>query len=303
MMQSTTVFYSSRQPALRPLPRLLHISLLSLAAGVAALPAQAADAAAADVTMPAVTVTGQSTATTEGTQSYTAGETRSATRMDLSLRETPQSVSVITRQLLDDLGAVRLDQALAQTIGIQVGQNDTERTTFYARGFGINNIQIDGMPRGGNAPLQDTILYDRIEVIRGASGLMGGKGDPSATINMVRKRPTKTFQASAGLIVSRWDDQRVEADVSTPLNQDGSVRGRAALAKQRRDSYLDVYHEDKTVGMAILEADLRPGTMLTFGFDFQDNTPTGATWGAVPYWNADGSLAHMPRNTSITTTR
>lgn len=298
-MQSTTAFPSSRQPALRPLPRLLHISLLSLAAGVA-LPAQAADAAAADVTMPAVTVTGQSTATTEGTQSYTAGETRSATRMDLSLRETPQSVSVITRQLLDDLGAVRLDQALAQTTGIQVGQNDTERTTFYARGFGINNLQIDGMARGGNAPLQDTILYDRIEVVRGATGLMGGTGDPSATINMIRKRPTKEFQASAGLIMGRWDDQRFEADLSTPLNAEGSVRARTALAWQRRDSYLDMYHERKTVGMVILEADLRPGTLLTAGVDFQDNKPTGATWGAVPYWNADGSLANLPRNTSWT---
>ncbi|MGK5051557.1 TonB-dependent siderophore receptor [Janthinobacterium sp. RB2P8] len=298
-MQSTTVLSSSRQPALRPLPRLLHIALLSLAAGVV-LPAQAADAAAADVTMPAVTVLGQSMATTEGTQSYTASETRSATRMDLSLRETPQSVSVITRQLLDDLGAVRLDQALAQTTGIQVGQNDTERTTFYARGFGINNIQIDGMARGGNAPLQDTILYDRIEVVRGATGLMGGTGDPSATINMIRKRPTKTFQASAGLIMGRWDDQRVEADLSTPLNAEGSVRARTALAWQKRDSYLDMYHERKTVGMLIVEADVRPGTLLTAGVDFQDNKPTGATWGAVPYWNADGSLANLPRNTSWT---
>ena len=68
------------------------------------------------------------------------------------------------------------------------------------------------MARGGNAPLQDTILYDRIEVVRGATGLMGGKGDPSATINMIRKRPTKEFQASAGLIMGRWDDQRFEAD-------------------------------------------------------------------------------------------
>ncbi|MCC7599217.1 TonB-dependent siderophore receptor [Janthinobacterium sp. FW305-129] len=298
-MQTTTVLSSSRLPALRPLPHLLHISLLSLAAGVA-LPALAADAAPADVTMPAVTVLGQSMATTEGTQSYTAGETRSATRMDLSLRETPQSVSVITRQLLDDLGAVRLDQALAQTTGIQVGQNDTERTTFYARGFGINNLQIDGMARGGNAPLQDTILYDRIEVVRGATGLMGGTGDPSATINMIRKRPAKEFQASAGLIMGRWDDQRIEADLSTPLNAEGSVRARTALAWQKRDSYLDMYHERKTVGMLIVEADLRPGTLLTAGVDFQDNKPTGATWGAVPYWNADGSLANLPRNTSWT---
>ena len=88
----------------------------------------------------------------------------------------------------------------------------------------------DGMARGGNAPLREMILYDRIEVVRGATGLMGGTGDPSATINMIRKRPTKEFQASAGLIMGRWDDQRVEADLSTPLNTEGSVRARTALA-------------------------------------------------------------------------
>ena len=301
-MQSTIELRPAPHPALPPLPQRLRLALFSLAAAMV-LPAQAADALPGDtpVTMPAVTVLGQSTAGTEGTQSYTAGEARSATRMELTLRETPQSVSVITRQLLDDLGAVRLDQALAQTTGIQVGQNDTERTRFYARGFGINNIQIDGMARGGNAPLQDTILYDRIEVVRGATGLMGGKGDPSATINMIRKRPTKEFQASAGLIMGRWDDQRFEADLSTPLNADASVRARTALAWQKRDSYLDMYHERKTVGMLIVEADVRPGSLLTAGVDFQDNQPTGATWGAVPYWNADGSLANLPRNTSLTT--
>ena len=52
--------------------------------------------------------------------------------------------------------------------------------------------------------------------------------------------------------------------------------------------------------MLIVEADLRPGTLLIAGVDFQDNQPTGATWGAVPYWNADGSLANLPRNTSWT---
>jgi len=289
------------RPSLRPLPCLLRIALLGLAAG-ASLPLLAAEAATeADPTLPAITITGQAAQTTEGTRSYTSGEARSATRMELSLRETPQSVSIITRELLDDLGAVRLDQALGLTTGIQVGQQDSERTSFYARGFSINNIQVDGMPRGSNSPLQDTVLYDRVEVVRGANGLMGGTGDPSATINMIRKRPTKTFQASAGVSLGRWDNHRVEADISTPFSQDGSVRGRATAAWQERDSYFDMYHERKTVGMAVLEADLRPGTMLTAGIDFQDNTPTGATWGAVPYWNADGSLANLPRNTSLTT--
>lgn len=295
-------------PTLRLLPQLLRTALLALATS-ATLPALAADttddtsAANADTaqSLPAITITGQAPGTTEGTRSYTTDEMRSATRMDLSLRETPQSVSVITRQLLDDLGAIRLDQALGMTTGIQVGQQDSERTSYYARGFGINNIQVDGMPTGSNSPLQDTVLYDRVEVVRGPNGLMGGTGDPSATINMIRKRPTKTFQASYGVSLGRWDNHRVEADISTPLTQSGSVRARATAAWQDRDSYFDMYHERKTVGMAIVEADLLPGTLLTAGVDFQDNKPTGATWGAVPYWNADGSLANLPRNTSLTT--
>ena len=130
-MQSTIELRPAPHPALHPLPQRLRLALFSLAAAMV-LPAQAADGLPGDtpVTMPAVTVLGQSTAGTEGTQSYTAGEARSATRMELTLRETPQSVSVITRQLLDDLGAVRLDQALAQTTGIQVGQKDAGRTRF-----------------------------------------------------------------------------------------------------------------------------------------------------------------------------
>ncbi|MGM2916799.1 hypothetical protein ACS2TG_27190, partial [Bacillus cereus group sp. BC45] len=67
--------------------------------------------------------------------------------------------------------------------------------------------------------------------------------------------------------MGRWDDQRFEADLSTPLNAEGSVRARTALAWQKRDSYLDMYHERKTVGMLIVEADLRPGTLLTAGVD------------------------------------
>lgn len=251
--------------------------------------------------MQQVTVFGQGLgASTEGTGSYTSGAMRTATRMDMSVRDTPQSVSVITRARMDDLGVNRLDEALAQTTGIMVGQQDSERTVYYARGFGINNIQVDGMPQGGNAPLSDTILYDRVEVVRGASGLMGGTGDPSAAINMVRKRPARTFQGNAGVVLGRWDSRRVEADVSVPLAAEGGVRGRAAVAHQERDSYMDMYHERKTVGMVIVEADLGQRTLLTGGVDFQHNDPTGATWGAVPYWNSEGGLANLPRNFSLT---
>ncbi|NVD96712.1 TonB-dependent receptor [Massilia sp. BJB1822] len=250
--------------------------------------------------MPQITVTGQGLgANTENSGSYTGGSMKTATRMDMSIRDTPQSVSVITRERLNDLGVTRLDQALAQTTGIMIGQQDSERTRYYSRGFGINNVQVDGLPQGVNSPLTDTVLYDRIEVVRGATGLMGGTGDPSATVNMVRKRPTRDLQASTSLQYGRWNNRRAEADISTPLSASGKVRGRVALAWQDRDSYMDRYGERKTIGMAIVEADITPDTLLTVGADFQHNKPRGSTWGAIPYWNKDGSLANLPRNFSL----
>ncbi|MYM29282.1 TonB-dependent siderophore receptor [Duganella sp. CY15W] len=268
----------------------LHITALALALS-AAYPACAAD----EEQITKVEVKGQN----QSDDSYLAGSAHTSTRMEMSIRDTPQSVSVVTRALMDDLGLHRLDEALALSTGIMIGQQDSERTSFYARGFSISNIQVDGMPQGSNSPLSDTILYDRIEIVRGASGLMGGTGDPSAAINMVRKRPGRTLQGSASLIFSRWNDRRQELDLSVPLSADGKIRSRVALAHQTRDSYMDMYHERKTVGMAIVEADLTPATLLTAGIDFQRNKPTGSTWGAVPYWSADGSLANLPRNFSL----
>lgn len=271
----------------------LHITALALALG-AAFPAFAADD---EEQITKVEVKGQNT----GDDSYSAGSARTSTRMEMSVRDTPQSVSVVTRAFMDDLGLTRIDEALGLTTGVMIGQADTERTNFYARGFSINNFQIDGMPQGSNAPLSDTVLYDRVEVVRGATGLMGGTGDPSAAVNMVRKRPGKTLAGSASIALRRWDDRRAEVDLTVPLTADGAVRSRVAVAHQDRDSYMDMYHERKTVGLAIVEADLTPGTLLTAGIDFQRNKPTGATWGAVPYWNFDGTVASLPRNFTLTT--
>jgi len=106
---------------------------------------------AAPKTLGKVLVTGTRDTRTEGSGSWTTDAGNTATRMDLSPRETPQSVTIITRQRLDDMGVNRLDDVLAQTTGVIVGGLDTERTSFTARGFTINNFQIDGMLREGTA--------------------------------------------------------------------------------------------------------------------------------------------------------
>lgn len=286
------------QLALRPLALAVHSALLTLVLGAGAAWAADAPATADEATLSEIKVLGQQDkASTEHTGSYTTKQMATATRMGLSIRETPQSISVVTRQRMDDMGLNSLAEVLVQSTGVTVQENDSERTNFSARGFSIGNYQIDGVAvNSGSNALFDTAIYDRIEIVRGATGLVSGNGDPSATINMLHKRPGKELAASAGMTVGSWSKVRLEGDISAPLNADGSIRGRVVVAGQNRHSYMDLYKERKLVGAVIVEADLTPDTLLTAGIDYQKNTPKGTSWGTTPLFFADGTPANMPRS-------
>lgn len=240
---------------------------------------------------------------TEGTGSYTTGAMSTATRLNLSIKETPQSVSVITRQQMDDFKLGTLSEVMNQTTGVVVQRNDSERFNFYSRGYAIQNFQIDGMLNTftGLKSDSDTIIYDRIEVVRGATGLTTGAGDPSGTINMVRKRPTAEWAANVGTGAGSYDNYYSYVDVGGPLAFDGRLRGRTVLAYRDSKSFRDRYALERKVGYGILEADLTDSTVLAVGYDYQDKQVQGATWGSVPYWNSLGGKANMPRSNNITT--
>lgn len=236
---------------------------------------------------------------TEGSKSYKAKSSRTSSKLKLSLKETPQSVSVITREQIEQRNLNIIDDVLAATPGVTVTKNDSERSNYSARGYGITNRQIDGMPIGDNSPRVDSFFFDRIEVVKGATGLTGATGNPSATINMIRKRPAKELSGSATTSFGTWDTIRNEADISIPLTADGSVRSRVMAAHREGNSYMDYYSLETTAAMAMVEADLTNKLTGGIGFQYQDNQPKGSTWGTVPYWNQDGSLANLPRNFSL----
>ena len=81
---------------------------------------------------------------TEGTGSYTADRMNTATGLGLSIKETPQSVSVISNQLIKDLNLKDVNSALQYAPGIAV-RNDTGRLRINSRGFDVDNIQEDGI--------------------------------------------------------------------------------------------------------------------------------------------------------------
>ena len=133
---------------------------------------KAADAATADsAPIPTVQITGQAGPgdTTEGTGSYTTRSMNTATRLDMSVRETPQSISVVTRQQMDDLNLQSVEQIVNITPGLSLNRNGTDRSSIYSRGFAISNFTEDGLTMASES---DTLgfatlaMYDRIEVLR-----------------------------------------------------------------------------------------------------------------------------------------
>ena len=293
--------------ALCPLALALPATLLSLVSVVHAAETDAEKNSARDdgvLQLGATTISGQALgATTEGTHSYTTGSTSTATGLPLSIRETPQSVTVITRQQMDDRGVQSIGDALRNTPGISTQKYDSDRTEFSARGFAITNFQYDGVnipydgvygenPNNGD----DASSLDRIEIVKGATGLMTGSGDPSATVNLIRKKPTKEFKASISGTVGYWDAYRSVGDISGSLNDSGSVRGRFVGAYSDKNSYQDHYSQKKDLFYGILEADLTPDTLLTFGVDKSSTTPRGSSWTGNPVYFSDGGRTDFPRH-------
>lgn len=238
---------------------------------------------------------------TENSGVYTPGSIATATRLVLKPKETPQTISVITRQEMDDFNLNSIDDVMRHTPGVSVVTYDSERTEYYSRGFAIQNFQYDGIPMhrdsaysAGNT-LSDMGIYDRIEVLKGATGLLTGVGDPGATINLIRKKPTKDFQGNVSLGLGSWNNYRGQIDLSGPLNETGSIRARGVAAYQDKESQLDRYERKTPVFYGILEADLTDNTLLTVGADYQDNKPKGSTWGGIPIYNSAGQFNKMPR--------
>ena len=251
------------------------------------------------------TVTGKVLeATTEDTGSYTTGSMQTATKLPLSIRETPQSVTVITRQRMDDQAMNNLEDVVKNTPGLSLIKSGPERPTFYARGFQVDNIMYDGLPTSTVSGFtQDTIasadlaMYDRVEVVRGATGLMQGAGNPAAAINLVRKRPTEETRVTVKGSAGSWDRYRMDVDASSALNSSGTLRGRIVTAYENNNSFQDVVDNERGLLYGIVEADLADSTTLTVGSSMQNDNNT-KSWGGIPS-AADGSDLNLSRSTYL----
>ncbi|MCH4875947.1 TonB-dependent siderophore receptor [Pseudomonas sp. TMW22090] len=239
---------------------------------------------------------------TENTGSYTTGAMQTATKLPLTLRETPQSVSVVTRKHMDDKAMTSISDVAKSAPGIYLNNSGgVGRPTFSARGFDIDNIMYDGFPTSfltylpsGEANLA---MYDRVEIVRGATGLAQGAGNPAGAINLVRKRPTHQFQATLTGSAGSWDDYTGTLDIGGPLNDNGTLRARTVISREDARSFRDSVESDADLFYGVVDADLSDSTILTLGAYRQKNH-TNFIWGGLPMARGGGHLG-LPRDTFL----
>lgn len=225
-----------------------------------------------------------------------------ATTLPISIVDTPQSVTVIDRSYLDDFGFEEANDVLGLVTGVNVERAETDRTYFNSRGFDIKAMRVDGLGLpsiwGVFVGQIDTAVFDRIEVVRGANGLLTGTGNPSGTVNYLRKRPTGERRLFGELSGGSWNRLRAEADAEIPLTADGAWSVRVVGAAQTGDSYLRDYEQDRTVIQGILSSRLSDRLGLVLGYTRQDGHADSPLWGALPLLYTDGTPTDFPRGTS-----
>ncbi|NER59592.1 TonB-dependent siderophore receptor [Pseudomonas sp. MAFF212428] len=229
-------------------------------------------------------------------EGYNATHSQVATKTSTALLETSQSVSVVTRQQMDDQGAQTVSQTMRYTPGVLTNPyGATHRYDYVAmRGFNdgsVDNIYIDGLKSMGDSGTFSTLQIDpyfleRVDILKGPSSVLYGRSSPGGLVALTTKKPLyqplRQVQASVGSQGQRG----VGFDFSGPLDEDKRIAYRLTGLTHQSDTQFD-HNEEKRYALApTLSIDFSEDTSLTLQAYLQ-NDPEGGYHAGVP---ADGAL-------------
>jgi outer membrane receptor for ferric coprogen and ferric-rhodotorulic acid len=239
---------------------------------------------------------------TEGTKSFTSGALTIGSKVPQAMKDVPQSLSVLTSERLEQQNVTDFTTAMKQLPGITLVQGPTNlENTFYSRGFVVSSVQIDG-----GAPLNsgyglytqiDMAEFDHVELLRGAAGLFNGYGDPSGTVNLVRKKPLDHSQIIVEGQAGSWRNYRAMIDATSPLALDGKLRGRLVMTYQDNHHFYDFAKDNKTLIYGIAELDVTPTTLASAGISYSRQNSVPWQGGLPRYQNGDD--IGLPRSTAF----
>ncbi len=257
-----------------------------------------------EVALDAITIqAGEQSGITEGTGSYTTKSMSTATKLNLSSLETPQSVTVLTHQKLEDMGINSYQEMLSYVTGVSLNRMD-ERVYPTARGFDVDYYLFDGIPTyaisDAGANDIDLSIYDRVEVVKGANGLMTGAGNPAVGLNFIRKHAnSKELKGDVEVATGSWDAYSSTMDVSSALNSEGTVRGRLVAKHEDKKSFMDGYEKTNDIVYGVVDMDLSDTTYLSLAAEYQKLDRSGIRWGGLPAFYSDGTRTNFSRSNTV----
>lgn len=168
-----------------------------------------------------------------------------ATKIPLTIRETPQAISIVTAESIEKRFAQDTISAVETSSGVSPGR--VAPGAFAGRGFRGDrftmrgqegSVRSDGFSFGGSLSSFDPAAFERIEVVKGPAGFYG-QGSLGGFINLVRKKPKEVFEGNVSTQAGSYDTYRVDADVTGPLNDANTLRGRINAGYSDAGSFVD----------------------------------------------------------------
>lgn len=224
----------------------------------------------------------------------------SSTKIEVPLLETPQSISVVTREEIEDRGATSVQEALSYTPGllIGVGGEDSRVDDVLIRGFDAsgfsNNVYLNGLkvPAGGQWTRSQFDLFglESVEVLKGPSAVLYGQVAPGGLVNMVSKRPQAEARHSVGARYGSFDTWELNADSTGPLDKNGDFLYRIAGLYREGGSQIDHTDLERFFLAPSLTWNIGEDTSLTVMASIQEDRG-GATYQFLP---VTGTLYSTP---------
>jgi len=207
-------------------------------------------------------------------EGYRATRTFTGTKTDTPLRDIPQSIQVVSRDLITDRQTTSLADALQTVSSVQQSTTAGNRTeTYRVRGFSSPGYAIDGVMLNAAKQWPETFLdlanVERVEVLKGPASVLYGRGQPGGLINIVTRQPTTSFQADGTIQAGGFGFVRSESSVSGALNTEKTLTARLTAAAQTEQGFIDerIRSERQFGGLALRWEPLTTSRIM-FNFDY-----------------------------------
>lgn len=239
--------------------------------------------------------------TGEQEEGYRVPTTSTATRIEASPLDVPQSIQVIPQQVLEDQGITQIGEALQNVSGISPPNRTTDSfgDSFTIRGFERGrDFFVNGLrsPFGGFNINLETANVEQIEVLRGPASVLYGQAEPGGIVNLITEQPLDEPTYEVAGQFGSFEFYRPTVDFSGPLNSDGTVRYRLNFAYQSSGSFVDFVDVERYFVAPVLDFQLGENTTLAVEGIFLDNAGIADVGLPAIGTVLDNPLGEIPRD-------